>query len=184
MNRIATFYYALLSVFGLLFFSSAVYALDPMEYKPFDGYEGYQEILVKPYVYYVAYHGKEIYSAADVDDAWATRVAQLCLANGANKYINLQYLFEPVLNSDPPVVSVNQEVLSGRYVKVAGGGFIFIPMNTPRSGNVSIEAPSKLGHVLCVTDASKVLNPARIVNVGKVMEVAKSRGWLNIQNKP
>lgn len=162
-----------------LVMASAMYfqMASAVDFIPFAGFEGYQELQVTNDIYFVAFHGRRDSQAAEVELAMKVRAAQLCNKNSRDYFIQLKYPFEPVLKTDTPLASW---VADQDYVlqKARGGGFIYIPIYTPRSsGSVTIDAPSRMGHVRCVGDAALALDSSRVVNGKALIEEAGSLGW-------
>ncbi len=165
-------------------FTAAIFALlaviqaQAIDYIPFNGREGYQEISISPDLYFVAFHGKMHTSASDIEAAWKTRAAQLCVAGGAEHFVELYYSFEPVLKDDKPPFNI-YGVRSTRVVAP-----IFPPINISGTSVAKIydtdiiDAPSRQAHVRCVHDAAQAISPEWLVETGRIIEDAKARGWI------
>ncbi len=154
-----------------------------LKYEPYTGVEGYQEIVLGEDLFYVAFHGSRNSAMPEIEAAWKTRAAQLCLERGVAEFIQLHYSFEPVLKTDPPPVPGRRKEAMGSLVRTAG--VIYIPIITPRSsGAASVDAPSKQAPVRCVRDPSAVLNPERLVAAQEALDDATKRGWLTAAKKP
>lgn len=154
-----------------------------LDYIPFAGFEGYQELTVAPNIYFVAFHGGRNSQFTDVQEAMKTRAAELCASIGADSFIMLKYLFEPVLKTDPPL-SVLLSESEYAYYKVRGGGYIYIPIFTPgSSGSAFIDAPSRQAHVRCIKNADQSLDSSRVVKIQEILNEARNRGWIPVVNK-
>lgn len=148
-----------------------------LDYVPYAGFSGYQEIRVDKEVYFVAFHGDDRTALEDVKSAWALRVAELCANDGMNYFIALKYSFEPVLKDER--IGIRQGALwQGGYVKV-GGGFIYIPMYLPGPNpNAFVSAPSWQKHVICFGDLVQATDQARAVDVKMAIQNGRERGWI------
>src|SRR5262245_15806746 len=107
---------AMVAVAAALVVSPAV----AIDFRPFKGIEGYQEIQVAPDVYFVAFHGVNTRLEEEVDLAWQARAGQLCAARGY--FVPLQYSFEPILKGERSILSKPREAEPGRFLRVARGG--------------------------------------------------------------
>jgi hypothetical protein len=146
-----------------------------LEYRPYDGHEGYQEIDLGQSLYFVAFHGKTSTATADeLETAWKTRAAQLCMWDDATHFIELQYSFEPVLKDDPPLSAISSEL----RILLTRGAPIVVPIFVPHNqGEIVVDAPSRQAHVRCVLDSSTVIDPKRLQEITAIIENAKTRGW-------
>jgi len=148
-----------------------------LQYIPFAGVEGYQEIPVAPDIFFVAFQGTRNTTAAELDAAWRTRAAHLCVTHEYPYFIPLGYSFEPVLKDDKPLARVGPDHSNAWPIPAAG--FIYIPIITPRSnGSTVISAPTKQGHIRCVKDPAAALKPERVIEAAKVIAEAKAHGWV------
>jgi hypothetical protein len=146
-----------------------------VDYIPYAGKVGYQEIELGNNTYYVAFHGDNKTSHEEVDAGWLTRSAQLCQAAGMNYFLELKYSFEPVAKSDPNLSQLLPEP-SGHFLMASG--YIYIPMYIPRnSGAASIDAFSRKAHIRCIRDPDDLLDPKRAITVDAVLTEARTRGW-------
>lgn len=153
-------------------------------YGPYDGMEGYQEIQVSRDIYFVAFHGEKQASGDDVNEAWRTRAAELCLKSGAEQFMELKYSFEPVMRKDPPLLLSHSE---GYGASIMKAHMIFIPIfipsvrSIPRTPSVYYySAPSQQAHIRCLRagELSQVAESRRLVETAKILADAKSRGWI------
>jgi hypothetical protein len=147
-----------------------------LEYIPFAGFEGYQEIRIDDDLYFVAFHGTRNTPVAEIDAAWRTRAAQLCLAAGAGHFMPLRYSFEPVLKDEPARGGARRSMVDGSFIHAAAAP-IYIPIFTSRPSGGFIDAPSRQGHVRCVRDPSLAIAPDRLVEAERTVEAANARGW-------
>jgi hypothetical protein len=153
-----------------------------MRYIPFAGTEGYQEIEVASGVYFVAFQGTSANTADEIRAGWATRSAELCLANGFGSFVELSYLFEPVFKEDKPLSRIEPENLGAWPMHAKG--MIYVPIIVPhRNGAATYEMPGKMAHVRCVKDAAALVDPQRAVDAEKVIATAKARGWITQKAK-
>jgi hypothetical protein len=154
-----------------------------LKYGPYTGVEGYQEIVLGEDLIYVAFEGSRNTAMPEIEAAWKTRAAQLCLELGAADFIQLHYSFEPVLKTDPPAVPGPHKEAMGSLIRTAG--LIYIPIITPHSsGATSVDAPSKQAPVRCVRDSSQALDPERLLAGQAALDDAIKRGWLPPPKKP
>jgi hypothetical protein len=173
MSRVPSLYAPFALIAGLI----AATPASALKYIPFTGVEGYQEIQVSGDTFFVAFQGTSSGTAEEIDAAWRTRAAQLCMTHDYPYFIPLGYSFEPVLKDDKPLARVRPDDLSARPVPAAG--FIYIPIMTPRApGSAVISPPTKQGHIRCVKDPSTALKPERLVDAAKVIDDAKTHGWI------
>lgn len=137
-----------------------------LQYVPFNGNEGYQEIEVDQNTFYVAFHGSKTSKEMEVDTAWHARAAELCSARGANGYIALRYLFEPVLKAKAAATpnKIQPSALGRQFIPVGVLPYIILDTSPPEEGRVW-DAPSHLGHVRCVLDRANMRDPSRILDV-------------------
>lgn len=141
----------------------ASFACVAFDYKPFDGFEGYQDIKISNDVYYVGYHGSRNSSFNEVVLAWSARSAQLCEKAGAPHYVELAYIFEPLTEAERNAVLAME---AEPRLFPAKGGFVYVPIFVPGGPRAaSIDAPSKLGPVRCVGASEAVLNKDRLISV-------------------
>jgi len=149
-----------------------------INYAPYNGDEGYQEIRVARDVWFVAFHGDWNASREDVDAAWLTRVAQLCLTSGSAKFVELKYSFEPILKGDPDIISSDSE---GVDLAIRKAFVIVIPVPVPSEGRTFYNAPSRQAHIRCISDRSmaQVIDSSRLLDSAKSLEEGKTRGWLS-----
>lgn len=142
-----------------------------VEYQPFDGLEGYQDIRVSDDTYYVGFHGKRDAQFQDVVQGWYARSAELCSAAGATHFTELAHVLEPITAAEREKFIAGDA--AGRLVPAAART-VFIPIIVPRSsGNPYVYAPSKLAAMRCVSDPSAVLDTGRLMAVGETLEAAR-----------
>jgi hypothetical protein len=169
----ARLYRCLILVAGLI----AVTPAFALRYTPFAGAEGYQEIQVALDTYFVAFFGTRSSAAIEIEAAWRTRSAELCLANGYGNFVELGYLFEPVTREDKPLSAIDPERLDAWPVYAKGT--VYVPIFIPHGhGAAAIDAPGKLGHVRCVKDSAALVHPERAIDAEKTLESAEANGWM------
>ena len=152
-----------------------------LRYMAFLSAEGYREIQLAPGLYFVAFHAQTGGDINEIDAAWRTRAAQLCSASGSNYFIQVKYSFEPVLKSDPQVLSLNWSNPAARPILTKG---TYVPIFIPtQHGPQAIEAPGKQAHVRCVKDPSAALDPTRLMDATKILQEGKARGWVGPTEK-
>lgn len=141
-----------------------------LEYGPFSGYTGYQEVKITDQSWYVAFHGDRQTSLEYVKAGWHARAAELCTLQNAAYYVEMRYVREPLLVDD-------REAERSQGSLIPAAGYIYVPIFTQRSAaSVSVIAPSKLAAVRCVTEISSLREPSRAVSVGKALEDAAKVG--------
>lgn len=133
------------------------------QYKPFDGNEGYQEIKASNNTFYVAFHGTNNATYNEVVDAWKKRSAEICLEIGADYYVELAHLLEPLTAQE-----INQFLATGplpRFMRTAGG-FVYIPLYIPSGPrSARMDAPSKLAPIRCLKSAEDVIEKNRLIRI-------------------
>lgn len=124
---------------------------------------GYEEIPLSATSWYVAYFGKQNNTTAEVDAAWAARVAQLCTSVSLHYFVQLRYVYEPVLAAKhtsflttPSYGRPYRVVFLINYAQLAGDAM-------QRSGEADV--PHKTAAILCVSAPALLLNPTRAVPV-------------------
>ena len=142
-----------------LLFSAACGAVD---FKPFDGFEGYQDIKVSDNVYYVGFHGKRDAKYNEVTAAWSVRSGQLCSQAGASHYVELSHLLEPLTQKELDLFVAFEPAPRMTY---AAGGFVYIPIYVPSGPrSARIDAPSKLAPIRCIRATDNILAKDRLVS--------------------
>jgi len=170
-------------VLGAFLVFAAVPGAFGFVYGPYDGTQGYQEIQVARDVYLVAFHGEKGANGNDVYVARRTRMSELCLSVGAEQFVELKYSFEPVMLNDPPLLIARSEGYGASIMKAR---LIIIPIIIPGMARrppsiYYYSSPSDQAHVRCIQpeDLSKMLDPGRLVEVRKMLDEARSRGWIS-----
>jgi len=163
----------------LILTTSAIYGA--VDYKPYDGLGGYQEIKVSDDIYYVGFHGTRTSKYDEVDLAWSARGAQLCLQAGAGHYVELAFLFEPLTKKERDLFLALEP--APRFTYAADFIIIPIPMNTITEHSTSIDAPSKLGAIRCVRSIDDILDKKRLISVSeKIKEANQANIGINIRS--
>jgi len=145
------------------------------EGESFTNGQGYQEIKLSAGRWYLAYQGNRDTASEWVDAAWAARAAQLCVAIGAQHYVELRYQFEEVTTQDKASVGLE----SGNpwaMVNTAGSVPvpIFIPM--PQQPVMPLTAPSKLQALQCIVDVENLKDKTRALETSVALQKAKELG--------
>jgi len=151
---------------------SACYAIS---YKPYNGFEGYQEITLSDDSYYVAFHGRK--DPDDVKLAWKVRSAELCSIKNFNYYVELKYPFEPITKEEiKKQISFND--YDGTFVYAR---FMYIPIYTPAPAQRSVEliSPSKMAAIRCFVSIESLEDSDRAISVKERLHEAKSKGIIN-----
>jgi hypothetical protein len=162
------------AIAALVLFPCAASAL---EYKAFDGMEGYQSIRVSDDVHYVAYHGSRDTSVGDVSAGWSARSAQICRDAGRGFYVELAYVFEPLTPAEIRKMESSEAEPAAIPARGAGGAPIYIPIYTPSGPRVAmINAPSRLGAIRCVPSPADLADQERAVSVSKQLEESRAAG--------
>lgn len=161
--------------------ATAVQAQENPEYQAFEGARlftthGYQDLMLSEDRWYVALQGSKDTAPDWVEQAWATRSAQLCAAVGKQAFVELRYSFEDVAK-DGEKASNEGAIPHGLLYRVATP--VYIPIYTP-SGPRSMPptiGPSKLAAIQCIADGQSLKNPARAVSVAATLEKARQSGF-------
>lgn len=147
---------------GISAFSPMAYGA--AEFKPFDGFQGYQDIQVSQNLYYVAYHGNRDARYEEVVAAWGRRAAQLCAQATTTHYVELLHLLEPLTKKEMDTFVAFEP--APRMTHAAGP--VYIPIYIPSGPRAArIDAPSKMAGVRCVRETSEILTQDRLVSVEK-----------------
>ena len=142
-----------------------------VQYQPFDGLEGYQDIRVSDDTWYVGFHGKRDAQFQDVVQAWYARSAELCAAAGASHFTELANVLEPITAAEREKFIAEGPAA---HIIPAAARTVYIPIYVPRSsGSAYVYAPSKLAAIRCVTDPSAVLDKGRLMAVGETLDAAR-----------
>jgi hypothetical protein len=165
---------ALFAVCGMVITSSAL-ADAELDYKPYDGTEGYEDIHVSDRLYYVGYHGKSGLDPSALPFAWATRSAELCAAIGAKYFVELEHLLEPLTDNERKRFIAYDQTPYTRYVK--SYRIIIIPNYSARGGHISA-ALSKLAPVRCLYGNEELLDRPRAISVEDSLTAAKEAGLI------
>jgi hypothetical protein len=132
----------------------------------FEGQSGYQEIALAGDSWYLAFHGTRNNSLSSVEAGFWGRAAQLCRSAGKAYVVELVYVGERVLPSDPNLVQF--ESVSSRLVPVRS--FIYIPIFI-RGGPVTSNAPervitpSKMSAIRCLSEDANTISGLRPIPV-------------------
>jgi len=163
-------------IFSISILAKAADPLPPSAaFIPFDGKQGYEEIQESPDSWYVAMHGTRDTTWDSVVKAWAVRAAQLCVSVSKPLYVELRYVAEPVLTTDPlPTVA---EASSSLLLKVGGShSTSTVPIVVPvpgQSGAIApVLTPTKQAAMRCVSRDAPMLFPERAVKVSEVLAQA------------
>jgi hypothetical protein len=147
---------------GMFVFSSVAYGA--AEFKPFDGFQGYQDIKVSENLYYVAYHGNRDAKYEEVVAAWGRRAAQLCAQATATHYVELSHLLEPLTKKETDAFIALEP--TPRMIYAAGP--VYIPIYMPSGPRAArVDAPSKMAGVRCVRETGDILLQDRLISVEK-----------------
>jgi hypothetical protein len=134
------------------------------EFKPFDGFQGYQEIKVSENSYYVAYHGNREAKYDEVVAAWGRRAAELCAQAATAHYVELAYLLEPLTRKEMDAFVALEP--APRMIYAAGP--VYIPIYMPSGPRAArVDAPSKMAGVRCVRETGDILMQDRLISVEK-----------------
>lgn len=147
---------------GMFVFSSVAYGA--VEFKPFDGFQGYQDIQVSENLYYVAYHGNRDAKYEEVVAAWGRRAAQLCAQAVTKHYVELSYLLEPLTKKEMDAFVAFEPTPRMTYA----AGPVYIPIYMPSGPRATrVDAPSKMAGVRCIRETRDILVQDRLVSVEK-----------------
>lgn len=150
----------------------ACYAVD---FKPYDGREGYQEIQISDHIYYVGFHGGRNAKHNDVISAWAARSAQLCTRDQATHYVELAYPLEPLTQTERDLFLAYEPSANIRQVRT---GYVYMPIFVPGGPrDAKIDAPSKLGAIRCVKQTDTILDKSRLLPISEKLKEASEAGF-------
>ena len=144
-------------------------------YKPYAGADGYQEIAIGANAWYLAFHGLRSNSIPSLEKAWSARAGQLCLAAAKSTFVELRYVAERILTSDP-ILSEN-EIGSAKLHPAAA---VYIPIFIPNtSGPITdgmFSSPSKMAPFKCIDDLEELMDKTRAISSSQAVENAKKYG--------
>ena len=144
------------------------------EYQPFNGQWGYQEIKVSADTYYVAYHGDYRFSSEEVSRWWTIRCAELCAKAGASHYVELAYVLEPLTEEERAAFVAWDLSSVPRFVPAM---VVVIPIIIPTGpGASSVDAPSKMAGVRCISKSETITAKDRLVDVSQKVKEASEVG--------
>jgi hypothetical protein len=148
---------------------------DVPKWVPFSGGggTGYEEISLSSDSWYVAFQGSRKHAPSLIQAAWAARAAQLCAKEHSSYFVELRYVGEPVLISDPKI----SRGLQPEARAYPAGGY-FVPIIIP---NQSIDQtqpliPNKLAPMRCLSDPAQLRDPKRAIADDDAIAAAKSLG--------
>ena len=144
------------------------------EYQPFNGQWGYREIKVSADTYYVAYHGDYRFSPEEVSRWWAIRCAELCAKAGASHYVELAHVLEPLTEEERAVFLAWDRSSDPHLVPAM---VVVIPIVIPTgSGASSVDAPSKMSGVRCISKSETITAKDRLSDVSQKVKEASEVG--------
>lgn len=136
--------------------------------------QGYQELQLASDRWFVAYQGNRSTSPDWIEAAWNTRSAQLCKDAGADRFVELRYPFEAVLQGE--ALNVKPPRAGYRAVPVAGRVYVPTYSYVP-AAPIYVDGPAKLGSVLCVKSGVVLKDAQRGMSVTEALAKA---GELNM----
>ncbi len=147
---------------------------EPPTFAPYVGGGGFQEIELGGDAWYVAFHGVRQNTMAAVEAAWLARSAQLCLAGNKRFLVELRYVGEHVLSSEP-MAHLPSDV-SGYAQHVAGVVYIPIVISSRPQQFSPIITPTKMAAIRCLSTVTGLRADKVAVDAQAALHAARSAG--------